>query len=318
VRCQFRDNASGHLLNMNGNGQLVQQCVFGPGGPHIFEPVTGHDFGGEFIECLFTDLRPGPNVIGIARDCAEPFVVRNCIFEDIRVTSGQGGAGIGFGCSENAPGTQAIIDSNIFVNCTGFVVRKCISIGPSGGILNRNRFQDVFPASIATVQCQGNCVLRNNLFFNTGYALEAVSADARWNWWGDSTGPYHAELNPNGQGDEITGNVDFIPWYTDTMFTQDAVDARPELPQGYSLMAYPNPFNATTRLKLIVGEATIISLDLFDILGRRVRQLWSGPVLGEHEISFTADDLPSGIYFARAMDVLYNRPLAKTKLVLLR
>jgi hypothetical protein len=54
------------------------------------------------------------------------------------------------------------------------------------------------------------------------------------------------------------------------------------------------------------------------LLGRRVRELWSGPALGEEQILFTADDLPSGIYFARATDVLYNRPLISTKLVLLR
>jgi parallel beta-helix repeat protein len=32
------------------------------------------------------------------------------------------------------------------------------------------------------------------------------------NWWGDPSGPYHPTLNPDGQGDEVGDNVDFIPW----------------------------------------------------------------------------------------------------------
>jgi predicted outer membrane repeat protein len=36
--------------------------------------------------------------------------------------------------------------------------------------------------------------------------------DARWNWWGDSSGPYHPTLNPAGTGDEVTSGVNFTPW----------------------------------------------------------------------------------------------------------
>ncbi|MBD3348447.1 MAG: hypothetical protein GF400_04530 [Candidatus Eisenbacteria bacterium] len=37
-------------------------------------------------------------------------------------------------------------------------------------------------------------------------------ADARWNWWGCSSGPYHPVANPSGEGDEVTGGVVFEPW----------------------------------------------------------------------------------------------------------
>ncbi|MFA6257035.1 MAG: hypothetical protein WCT29_03375 [Candidatus Paceibacterota bacterium] len=36
--------------------------------------------------------------------------------------------------------------------------------------------------------------------------------DARGNWWGDASGPYHEELNPEGAGEAIYGNVSFTPW----------------------------------------------------------------------------------------------------------
>ena len=32
------------------------------------------------------------------------------------------------------------------------------------------------------------------------------------NWWGHDTGPYHPELNPNGQGDCVSDSVAFDPW----------------------------------------------------------------------------------------------------------
>jgi len=43
-----------------------------------------------------------------------------------------------------------------------------------------------------------------------GYARAPI--DARWNWWGDSSGPYHPTTNPLGTGDEVTGGVNYSPW----------------------------------------------------------------------------------------------------------
>lgn len=42
------------------------------------------------------------------------------------------------------------------------------------------------------------------------------SVDARWNWWGDSTGPHHPLLNPGGLGDEVSDRVLFDPWRATT------------------------------------------------------------------------------------------------------
>jgi parallel beta-helix repeat protein len=36
--------------------------------------------------------------------------------------------------------------------------------------------------------------------------------DARYNWWGSQTGPYHSTLNPTGLGDMASDYVNFIPW----------------------------------------------------------------------------------------------------------
>lgn len=36
--------------------------------------------------------------------------------------------------------------------------------------------------------------------------------DARGNWWGVASGPYHPTLNPGGEGDQVGDNVLFEPW----------------------------------------------------------------------------------------------------------
>jgi hypothetical protein len=40
----------------------------------------------------------------------------------------------------------------------------------------------------------------------------ASPVDARHNWWGHATGPYHPTLNPSGQGQAVTNGVLFQPW----------------------------------------------------------------------------------------------------------
>jgi len=54
----------------------------------------------------------------------------------------------------------------------------------------------------------------NNIANNTSYGVEetgAIITDARFNWWGSSTGPTHIS-NSGGLGDVISDNVDYSPW----------------------------------------------------------------------------------------------------------
>jgi uncharacterized repeat protein (TIGR01451 family) len=62
--------------------------------------------------------------------------------------------------------------------------------------------------------------IRNNRIEQNDFGLRdfrccvatAPSIDARYNWWGDPSGPYHARLNPTGKGNGVNGNVLFDPW----------------------------------------------------------------------------------------------------------
>jgi len=63
---------------------------------------------------------------------------------------------------------------------------------------------------------------------------------------------------------------------------------------------FPNPFNSTATIVFSVDGPETIELALFDVLGRRVTVLASGPVAaGEHRILLEAGELPTGMYFVR-------------------
>ncbi len=59
----------------------------------------------------------------------------------------------------------------------------------------------------------------NNITNNTNLGVKRTGGsallDARHNYWGHATGPYHATLNPGGLGDKVGDNVLFDPWLTE-------------------------------------------------------------------------------------------------------
>ncbi len=63
---------------------------------------------------------------------------------------------------------------------------------------------------------------------------------------------------------------------------------------------FPNPFNPVTKLKFSLPSESGISLSVFDIHGRLVGLLADGLYnAGIHEVSFDANDLPSGLYLCQ-------------------
>ena len=67
----------------------------------------------------------------------------------------------------------------------------------------------------------------------------------------------------------------------------------------------PNPFNGSTTIRFALNENGDINLAIFDLLGRKVKQLQSGILpAGEHSFTWNGTDdgganVTSGIYFYR-------------------
>lgn len=79
----------------------------------------------------------------------------------------------------------------------------------------------------------------------------------------------------------------------------DAQDAANILPQDYALyQSYPNPFNPATTIKYSIPYSDVVSIKVFDILGREVAVLINEyKPAGTYSIEFNANQFASGVYF---------------------
>lgn len=73
----------------------------------------------------------------------------------------------------------------------------------------------------------------------------------------------------------------------------------PELPETFTLFQnYPNPFNPGTTIKYGLPHQSRITLEIFDMLGRRVTILKDEiQPAGFYEVHYEAEGLASGVYF---------------------
>jgi hypothetical protein len=83
----------------------------------------------------------------------------------------------------------------------------------------------------------------------------------------------------------------------------------PNLPAELSVSQnYPNPFNAQTTIHYTLPTASDVSIDIFEITGRRVEALVSGHQdAGEHEAIWNAGNQASGVYFYRLKAGEYSK-----------
>ena len=79
---------------------------------------------------------------------------------------------------------------------------------------------------------------------------------------------------------------------------------------------YPNPFNPATAINYQLPATTLVTLKVYDALGRLVRTLVNGlQTAGTHSVTFDASGLSSGMYFYQLKSGAF---IAIKKLVLLK
>ena len=89
------------------------------------------------------------------------------------------------------------------------------------------------------------------------------------------------------------------------------------IPDSYDIIQnYPNPFNIETKIKVTISKNTAVSLNIYDMNGRFIKQLTNAKYnKGVYEFIFNGNNLASGFYFA----VLQTEKGTKThKIVLLK
>ncbi|MBL8008864.1 MAG: T9SS type A sorting domain-containing protein [Ignavibacteria bacterium] len=104
---------------------------------------------------------------------------------------------------------------------------------------------------------------------------------------------------PNGQTVRryVKGALDF----TDGLLTSVSQNSTTAVPEVYSLSQnYPNPFNPSTKINFSIPKSGIVTIKIYDILGKEVMTLVNEmKQAGNYETEFTATNLASGAYFYR-------------------
>lgn len=139
--------------------------------------------------------------------------------------------------------------------------------------------------------------LKSNFFTDEpvrGIVTNKISTDTRpstKNWDG-----YPTDIviyNIKHDGDYMTFDVRFDGGVVDIDNEAQIID--------YKLMNnYPNPFNPSTNIEYSIKDDGYVRLEIFDPLGNKVRTLVDEYQLaGNQTVTFTATNLPSGVYFYR-------------------
>ena len=110
---------------------------------------------------------------------------------------------------------------------------------------------------------------------------------------------------------DIACDVDGTIWVVTeagVSFSHDdvAVEEPVDLPAGLAIKgAYPNPFNPSTTIVFEVLSNGIVTLEVYNLAGQRVRKLMNSTVsVGKHSVTWNGRDdkgnaLASGLYFSR-------------------
>ncbi len=97
----------------------------------------------------------------------------------------------------------------------------------------------------------------------------------------------------------------------------NTVEVGYEGPAVFSLMQnYPNPFNPTTSISYSIPEDRSVSLIVYDVTGREVKRLVNeNQKAGTHTVSFSAENLATGVYVYRLRT---NNQVTSMKMMVLK
>ena len=176
--------------------------------------------------------------------------------------------------------------------------------------LEDNQLTGPIPSSIGNLSNLEILKLDNNQI--TGYIPDSIcELDIAFNWqndlFGDNFAVYNNQLCPP-YPDCVS---DYVGIQNCTLAD---IDTDP-IPMDYELREpYPNPFNARTTIRFSLPLKDILSIDIYDMNGRRIQSLVNGIFdSGQQEIYWDAGELSSGVYFI----MMSSRDFMETKKVTL-
>lgn len=155
----------------------------------------------------------------------------------------------------------------------------------------------------------------NNIYYDSGYVTNLTVSPFSLQYSGLTY--YFNQWIGQGEG-SYTGTSFICPLTVkapivqrvvyDTINTGIAVIST-GIPEKYMLYQnYPNPFNPQTDIKFDIAKSGFVSLKVYNVLGKEVKQLYSGNLnAGKYEFRFNGSDLSSGIYFYKLETGTYSQ-----------
>ena len=214
------------------------------------------------------------------------------------------------------PGSTGLIEMGEFINNSGIemtdvegvMVRSsrfensalALSSVDSAPSLYGNRFTN----NLTAVEIAGDAVpalVTRNSFLDNQLAIAnrtSLPLAAAGNFWGTADSTEIAGL--------LSGRVDFAPFLDSEPDLTAIAGPEEATPLRHSMDApFPNPFNAQTVIRFDLAAPQAVTLEVFNILGKRVRTLAAGNLgAGVHQEVWDGKDqrgrtLGSGVYLMR-------------------
>ncbi len=324
---QLANDTPSNFVSGVGGAIEVRGCRFGPSTycPNALRVYSTGVGGCRIRDNEFCDLQLYGFVADVGYHSGEPIRFDgNAFLSNTFAESQQGAVWLASYDTTGISDPVFFASGNVFANyesVSSIVLGKCFYLTARAS-LDRNRMYSIPPLSESSIYASSiaewGSLLNENIFSETGHAEYSSGrlTEAPLNYWGDATGPYHPALNPNGQGDRVSDNVEFVPWHPDTSFL--ASRSRSNALPASKISVSPNPFNSAAKIAFTVSQPGIYYVDLFDVTGRIAERLWSGPVADEHEVTLNGEQLASGVYFVRLLQMRGRQTVATQKVVLLK
>ncbi len=160
---------------------------------------------------------------------------------------------------------------------------------------------------------------------NKGFEIERSNDKINWEmkWFMDGKGT-STEINDYFFKDNLFENNSQKLFYrlkqidfNGSFEYSNIIEVEVGTPLGFYLSQnYPNPFNPTTKIKFDLPKDGLVSLEIYDILGRRIATVINeNKTAGSYEQVFNASSLASGVYIYKLQTGDY---FSSKKLVLLK
>jgi Secretion system C-terminal sorting domain len=143
-------------------------------------------------------------------------------------------------------------------------------------------------------------VTDNHMIYHWVEKQDILNQFEYWGWPPQVIGPDNYPLHIDSTGFFEVG-VEELGWDDSS------------LPDGFELdTAYPNPFNASTRIVFSLPVPDHLAVAIYDVLGREVARLADKRFsAGSHTLTFDGSDFASGVYFVRAGSSQYGEQAQK-------